>query len=128
MSSHARQPLHLSASIVMPLTVFLTLPIADNPSLLQVFANVVQVQIVQGRLRGNTLVIPPLELVVLIQELRFHLGESLLPMVLRRLLVRAPHAPSHIDGSEQRPVPRGYLPQAGFVDVDPGRRRDEGRV
>src|SRR3989304_8538042 len=110
MSSHARQPLHLSALIVMALTVFLTLPIPDNPSLLQVFANVVQVQIVQGRLRGNTLVIPPLELVVLIQELRFQLGESLLPMVLGRFFVRAPHAQSHVDGSEPGPPSRGWLP------------------
>ena len=78
--------------IVMALIVFLTLPIADDASLLQVFPDVVQVQFLQGRPRGNTLVIPPLQLVVLIQEFRFELGESLFPMVLGRLVVVSPEA------------------------------------
>ena len=45
----------------MDLIVFLTLPICWMiPSLLQVFGNVVQVQFVQGLLRGNALVVPAL--------------------------------------------------------------------
>src|SRR3972149_11203338 len=69
MTSQARQPLHLSALIVRPLMVFLTLAIADNPSLLEVFGNVVQAQLVQRRLRGNALAVPALLLVVPVQEL-----------------------------------------------------------
>ncbi len=104
--------------MVIALMVFLTLAIADDPPLLQVFGDVVQTQVLQGRLGGNALVVPPLELVVFVEELRLELGESLLPVILGRLLVGAPHAPSHIDGSQQGPVARGDLPQVGFVDVD----------
>src|SRR5512142_1917557 len=74
-TSHARQPLHLSASILMVLIFFLTLPI-DNPSLLQVVGDVRQIQLLQRLFRGNALFIPSLVLVVGIQELLFQFGKS----------------------------------------------------
>src|SRR3972149_5510552 len=128
MSSHARQPLHLSASMVMALTVFLTLPIAEYPPLLEVFGNVTQVQCVQGLLRRNALAVEPLELVVGIQKLRLQLGETLLPVVRGRLFVAAPQGPAHVDGGQQGAVARGGLPEAVLVHVDTGRRRNEGRI
>jgi hypothetical protein len=92
--SHPRQPLHLSASILIVLIFFLILAIFQYPSLFQVFCNIIQIQFMQPFFSRNTVIIPPLEFVIGGQELFFKLGKSLLPMVCRRLLSAR--------------VPRGY--------------------
>src|SRR5512142_138864 len=67
-TSQARQPLHLSASILIVLIFFLTI---GEPPLLQIFGHVRQVQFPQRLLRGDALLIPSLVLVIGIEQFLF---------------------------------------------------------
>src|SRR3989304_7365526 len=147
MTSRARQPLPLSASMVMDLIFFMTLGMAENllpflcfsgrrllagrvrlaedPPLLQVIGDTGQVEIQQRLLGGNAVAVKALELVVRIQQFRFQFGKALLPMVFRRFVVGTPHSASPVGGAQQGPVSRGRLPDPGFVEVDAGPRRNE---
>src|SRR6185369_12404443 len=125
MTSQARQPLHLSTLIVIDLMVFLILAMADDSSLLQVFGDAIQVQFAKRFRRRYAVAVPALELVVGVQQVLFQLGEALLPVVFGRLVVGTPHAPSHVDGAQQRAVARGRLPQFRFVEFEAGPGRHE---
>ena len=113
MISQPRQPLHLSASTLIVLIFFLTLGHRyEYPSLLQVVGDVAQIQLLQPLPGGDAVVVPPLERVVRGQELLFELGEPLLPVVRRRLLVGPRHAAPVVDRPVQVPAPVDDLLQA----------------
>src|SRR5512140_150201 len=101
MTSQARQPLHLSALMVIDLIFFMTLGMAGNllrcrffsrrwlvaagvglaqdSPLLQVFRDASQVEVQQRLLGRDAVAVEALELVVGVQQALFQVGKALLP-------------------------------------------------
>ena len=61
--------------------------LSQDPPLYEVFAHVIQAQFIQRLLGRDTVMIPPLELIIRVEVLLFHLRVSYLPMVRRRRLI-----------------------------------------